>query len=136
MLRKARALARAVVGDSVSALMDEFMLGVEASADEEDWAESDNWVGRIVLKRQEKDEEHVYHILDGKMTRSDSKGPYVASIIMSVDTFLSIMDSALKGRGEQMWVRQYGAGHIVYQGDHWVVDSERFRKVLSRMGRK
>ena len=134
-LRKAKVLANAVLTDSVAEMVDEFMLQIEAGADDDDWEESDDWLGRLILRRRDGDEEFVYHIQDGKMVRSNSEGPYVASILMTVDTFLAVMDAAMKGRGEEMWVTKYGNGHIVYEGDRWVVDSERFRKVLKRMGR-
>ncbi len=134
-LRKAKAVANAVLTDSVAALVDEFMLQIEAGADDDDWQESDDWLGRLTLKRRDGNEDFVYHIQDGKMVRSNSQGPYVASILMTVDTFLEVMDAAMMGRGEEMWVEKYGHGHIVYVGDRWIVDSERFRKVLKRMGR-
>ena len=135
-LRRAKALASAVLGNSVAALVDEFMLQVEAGAEAEDWAESDDWVGRLVLKRKERDEDHVYHIQDGQMVRSESAGPYIASLTMTVQTFLDLMDAALKGKGEEMFVEKYGTSHIVFDGDRWVADSERFRMVLRRMGRR
>ena len=133
-LRKARALANAVLTDSVAQLVDEFMFQVQVVADEEDWAESDDWVGRLILKRREGNEEHVYHIQDGQMVRSASEGPYIASLMMTVDSFLELMDAAMKGRGEEMFASLYGTSRIVFDGERWVADSERFRMVLKRMG--
>ena len=127
--------AKAVLTGDVAELMDEFMLQIEANTEEEDWEDADNWIGRVTLKRQEGTQHFIYNVQDGKMVRTQSDGPYIASILMSVDTFLDVMEAALDGRGEEMWVRKYGAGHIVFQGDRWVADSERFRKILRRMGR-
>ncbi len=127
--------AKAVLTGDVAALMDEFMLHIEASTEDSDWEDSDDWIGRVTLKRKEGDQDFIYYVEDGHMVRSQSKGPYVASILMTVDTVLDVMDAALDGRGEDMWIRKYGAGHIVFQGSRWVADSERFRKILRRMGR-
>lgn len=127
--------AKALVTGDVAELMDAFMQQVEASAEDDDWAESDDWLGRVSLVRKEGQQDFVYYIKDGKMVRTQSEGPYIASILMTVDTFLDVMDAALSGSGEEMWTRKYGAGHIVFQGDRWVADSERFRKILKRMGR-
>lgn len=129
-----RAVKAVLTGD-VAALMDAFMLHVEAGTEDDDWEDTDNWLGRVTLKRQEGDQTFIYHVMDGKMVRTQSDGPYIASIVMSVQTFLDIMEAALQGKGEDMWVDKYGAGRIVFQGDRWVADSERFRKILRRMGR-
>ena len=53
---------------------------------------------------------------------------------MSDDTFLDLIDGAMKGHGEQTFAEKYAKHAIRYQGDQWVVDSERFRKVLKRIG--
>ncbi len=127
--------AKAVVAGDVAALMDAFMLQVEAGTQDDDWEDTDDWIGRVILKRQEGEQTFIYHVTDGKMVRTQSDGPYIASILMSVQTFLDLMDAALQGKGEDMWVSRYGAGRIVFQGDRWVADSERFRKILRRMGR-
>jgi hypothetical protein len=132
---RGKALVGAVATDSVAELVDEFMSSIAIAADEDDWEESEDWLARLTLKRRDGDENFIYHIQDGRMVRSEAEGPYVASILMTVDTFLEVMDAAMGGRGEEMWLDKYGHGHIVYQGDRWIVDSERFRKVLKKMGR-
>ncbi len=68
------------------------------------------------------------------MNHSDSEGPFVASIRMSVDTFLDLIDAALSHRGEEVFEQKYAARHISYDGERWIVDSERFRKVFRRLG--
>jgi hypothetical protein len=113
------------------------MAEVEQVADDEDWRESDGWVGRMVLWDGKGKQTYVYEIRDGKMRATDSTGPFVATITMSVDTFLDLIDSALggvSGRAELVFERKYAARHIAYEGERWIVDSERFRKVFRRMG--
>ncbi len=87
--------AKAVLTGDVAALMDEFMLHVAASAEDDDWEDTDDWIGRVTLKRQEGDQDFIYYVQDGKMVRTQSEGPYIASILMTVDTFLDVMDAAL-----------------------------------------
>jgi hypothetical protein len=121
----------------IAQLVDRFMAEVERVADDEDWRESDGWVGKMVLWDGKGKQTYVYEIRDGKMRATDSKGPFVATITMSVDTFLDLIDSALgdvSGRAELVFERKYAARHIAYEGERWIVDSERFRKVFRRMG--
>lgn len=121
----------------IARLVDRFMGEVERVADDEDWKESDGWVGRMVLWDGKGKQTYVYEIRDGKMQATESKGPFVATITMSVDTFLDLIDSALggvPGRAELVFERKYAARHIAYEGERWIVDSERFRKVFRRMG--
>jgi len=121
----------------IAQLVDRFMGEVERVADDGDWAESDGWVGCMVLGDDKGKQTYVYEIRDGKMQATDSPGPYVATITMSVDTFLDLIDAALSGvsgRGELVFERKYAARHIAYEGERWIVDSERFRKVFRRMG--
>jgi hypothetical protein len=121
----------------IAQLVDRFMAEVERVADDEDWRESDGWVGRMVLWDGKGKQTYVYEIRDGKMRPTESKGPFVATITMSVDTFLDLIDSALSGvsgRAELAFERKYAARHIAYEGERWIVDSERFRKVFRRMG--
>ena len=121
----------------IAHLVDRFMQQVELAADDEDWRESDGWVGRMVLKDPKGDQAYVYRIKDGKMVAADSQGPFVATIIMSVDTLLDLVDSALNrppGMAEDIFQRKYAQRYIAYQGERWIVDSERFRKVFRRLG--
>ncbi len=79
----------------------------------------------------------MYEMKDGKMRASDSTGPFVATITMSVDTFLDLVDVALpdsSGRAELAFKGKRAARHIAYEGERWIVDSEGFRKVFRRMG--
>jgi len=129
----------------VAQLVDRFMAQVELATDGDDWKEADGWVGRMVLwdgkaclsgERKGK-QTYVYHIKEGKMQPTESKGPFVATITLSVDTFLDLIDAALSGiagRAELVFERKYAARHMVYEGERWIVDSERFRKVFRRMG--
>jgi len=52
---------------------------------------------------------------------------------MSEDTFLDLVEGALHGRGEDVFAQKYASRAIRYRGDQWIVDSERFRKVLKRL---
>jgi len=121
----------------IAQLVDRFMAQVELAADGEDWKESDGWVGRMVLWDGKGKQTYIYQIKEGKMQPTDSKGPFVATITLSVDTFLDLIDAALSGiagKAELSFERKYAARHIVYEGERWIVDSERFRKVFRRMG--
>lgn len=118
----------------VSKLVNRFMAEVERVADDEDWRESDGWVGRMILWSPEGQQTYIYEIRDGKMHESQSQGPFVATIRMSVDTFLDMIDAALARRGEEVFEAKYAARHISYDGERWIVDSERFRKVFRRLG--
>ena len=119
----------------VEKLVHRFMAEVEQVADQDDWADADGWVGKMVLRDSDKgDRSYIYEIQNGKMLPSDSRGPYVATMSMSVDTFLDLTNAATRGQGEQTFQRKYAGKHIMYQGDQWIVDSERFRKVFRRLG--
>ncbi len=121
----------------IAQLVDRFMAEVERVADDRDWKESDGWVGRMVLWDGKGKQTYVYEIKDGKMRPTESQGPFVGTITMSVDTFLDLIDSALggiSGRAEMVFERKYAARHIAYEGERWLVDSERFRKVFRRLG--
>ena len=121
----------------IARLVDRFMAEVEQAAGDDDWTESDGWVGRIVLWDGEEKQTYVYQIKDGKMEPTEFQGPFVATVSMSVDTFLDLIDSALSGvpgRAELVFERKYAARHIAYEGERWIVDSERFRKVFRRIG--
>ncbi len=41
--------AKAVVTGDVAALMDAFMLQVEAGTQDDDWEDTDDWIGRVIL---------------------------------------------------------------------------------------
>lgn len=119
---------------SITYVVRKFMEQVEQVADDEDWAESDGWLGKMVITRpNEGDEAFVYEIKDGKMSLTVSGGPFTAVMKMSEKTFLDIIDAALGGQGEEMFMRKYAARHVAYDGAFWVVDSERFRKVFKRL---
>ncbi len=120
----------------IAMLVARFMAEVERVADAEDWKESDGWVGRILLQEGEGEgqQSYVYEIRDGKMHESDSEGPFVATIRMWVVTFLDLIEAALAHQGEAVFEAEYAAGHISYDGERWIVDSERFREVFKRLG--
>ncbi len=121
---------------TVALLVDRFMRRVEEVADDGDWAESDGWVGRMVLRDKDGDQVYVYAVKDGEMRKTtSSSGPFVATTTMSVKTFLDLMQAAVgKGSVEAVFQVAYGAGRIEYEGKRWIVDSERFRKVFRRLG--
>ena len=103
----------------------------------EDRENCDGSVGRLILCDDEGKRIYVYEMMEGKMRASDSTGPFVATITMSVDTFLDLVDAALpdvSGRAELAFKRKRAARHIAYEGERWIVDSEWFRKIFRRMG--
>lgn len=118
---------------NVEKVIDHFMQQVEQVTDDEDWAESDGWVGRMILWSKKGEQVHVYEIRDGKMRKSDSEGPFVSTVRMSVKTLVDLLNAAFAGRGDVVYVEKYHAGHITYDGGRWIVDSERFRKVFQRL---
>ena len=117
------------IGRLVSLLMEK----VAEVADENDWEESDGWVGKwtivgpanVIL---------VYEIRGGQFYETAEQQAYTGEVKMSEDTFLDLVDAALHGRGEQVFMEKYRKWHIEYFGERWLVDSERFRKVLKRLG--
>lgn len=116
--------------------VERFVAGVNQLAGE-DWKNSDGAVGRLILCDDEGKHTYVYKMKNGKLRASASTGPFVATITMSVDTFLDLIDSGLagvSGRAELVFERKYAARHIAYEGERWIVDSERFRKVFLRLG--
>lgn len=117
----------------IEALVDRFMKQVETGTDDEDWREADGWVGKMVLTDPKGIYEYTYVVANGKMEKSDSQGPFVAVVTMSAITFLDLLDAAFKGRADIVFERKYAARHIRYQGERWIVDSERFRKVFRRL---
>ena len=128
-------------GVKINAIVSRFMKRVAQVADDEDWAESDGWLGKMVIWMEDDpdgtkhpDETYVYAIRDGKMQLTTSRGPFVATMRMSRKTFLDILTAAFEGKGEEVFMEKYGAHHVAYDGGFWIVDSERFRKVFRRMG--
>ena len=119
----------------VGRLVDRFMALVTEVADGGDWAESDGWVGKMVLITAKGEQQYIYRVQDGKMTPTDSPGPYVAVMTMSTETFLDLIESAFEGTAEEVFEEKYARRHIDYRGERWIVDSERFRKVFKRIGR-
>lgn len=119
----------------IAQLVERFMAEVNRFADE-DWKKSDGWVGRLTLCDDEGKHTYVYEMKDGKMRASDSTGPFVAIITMSVDTFLDMVYAALSdvsSRAELAFKRKHSARHIACEGDRWILDSGRLRKVFQRM---
>jgi hypothetical protein len=82
----------------VERLVNIFMERVGNVADNEDWAESDGWVGQMVIQYPDRDSVHKYAIKeDSKFHPNDSQGPFVATIRMSVDTFIDLINAATSG---------------------------------------
>ena len=116
----------------IGRLVDILMGRVAEVADDEDWKESDGWIGKWTIVG-EQNIERVYAIRDGKFHASGEQEEYTGQVEMSEDTFLDLVDAALRGKGEDMFVDKYRKAAIRYRGDQWIVDSERFRKVLRRL---
>lgn len=117
----------------IEQLIDFLMQKVGEVASDEDWRESDGWVGKWTITGPE-DITKVYMIKDGQFHPASEQDQYTGQVDMSQDTFLDLVDAAIKGRGEEMFSRKYALHAIRYHGDQWIVDSERFRKVLKRIG--
>jgi len=101
-------------------------------ADDDDWKESDGWIGKWTIYG-EKNVTRIYAIKDGKFYPTGEHVEYTGQVEMSDDTFLDLVEGALHGRGEDVFAQKYAARAIRYRGDQWIVDSERFRKVLRRL---
>lgn len=117
----------------IGQLVDKLMNQVAHVADEEDWKESDGWIGKWTIYG-ENNITRIYSISNGKFYRIGEQEEYTGQVEMSEDTFLDLVDAALKGRSEELFVDKYRTAAIRYRGDQWIVDSERFRKVLKRLG--
>ncbi len=119
-------------GSKIGKLVDYLMSKMAEVADDEDWKESDGWVGKwtilgpIGITR-------IYEIHHGKFWPTSERQEYTGEVEMSEDTFLDLVDGALRGKGEDVFARKYASRAIRYRGDQWIVDSERFRKVLRRI---
>ena len=123
-------------GSKVEQLIDHFINQLSEVADDEDWQEADGWVGKwTILGGNEGDISRVYEIRDGRFSTTTPRQVYTGEVKMSQDTFLDIVAAALHGKGEEAFAEKYGKSRIRYEGEQWLVDSERFRKVLRRMGR-
>ena len=118
----------------IEGLINVLMAKVAEVAEEEDWKEADGWVGRWKITGDgEEDVERVYEIRDGCFLPSNPQQHYTGEVEMSADTFVDLVDAALHGRGEDVFAVKYAKKAIRYRGEQWVVDSERFRKVLRRL---
>lgn len=124
-----------VPGEStkIGRLVDILMAKVAEVADDDDWKESDGWVGKWTIYG-ENSITRIYTIKDGKFYPTGEHVDYTGQVEMSEDTFLDLVEGALHGRGEDIFAQKYAARAIRYRGDQWIVDSERFRKVLKRIG--
>jgi hypothetical protein len=117
----------------IAKLIDFFIGQLSEVAEEDDWKESEGWIGKwsiigpLGITR-------VYEIRKGKFYPSTEQATYTGQVEMSEDTFLDLIDGALHGKGEDVFAQKYAKHAIRYKGDQWIVDSERFRKVLRRLG--
>ncbi len=117
----------------IGQLVDHLMGKISEVADEEDWKESDGWIGKWKIVGPQ-GITRIYEIHHGHFHPTTPRPTYTGEVEMSEDTFLDLMDAALKGRGEDTFAQKYALHAIRYRGDQWIVDSERFRKVLKRLG--
>jgi len=120
-------------GSKIGKLMDVLMNRVAEVADDEDWKETDGWIGKWTIYG-ENNIERIYAVRNGRFYLISEQEEYTGQVEMSEDTFLDLVESALHGRGDEVFARKYAARAIRYRGDQWIVDSERFRKVLRRLG--
>lgn len=123
-----------VSGESskIGNLVDRLMAQMAEAADDEDWKESDGWVGKWTIIG-EPSTIRIYAVKDGKFHPTVEHAEYAGQVEMSEDTFLDLVEGALRGRGEDVFAQKYASRAIRYRGDQWIVDSERFRKVLRRL---
>jgi hypothetical protein len=117
----------------IGQLVDFLMSKVSEVADDEDWKESDGWIGKWSILGSQ-GITRIYAIRAGKFYPASPQESYTGEVEMSEDTFLDLMEGALHGRGEEVFAQKYAKHAIRYRGDQWIVDSERFRKVLKRLG--
>ena len=117
----------------IGKLVEFLMEKVAGVADDDDWQESDGWVGKWTIVGPT-NVTLVYEIRGGKFFETSEQERYTGEVRMSEDTFLDLVDGALHGRGEEVFLEKYRRWHIEYFGEQWLVDSERFRKVLKRLG--
>jgi len=110
------------------------MTKAAASADDEDWKEADGWVGKWTIVGAGGNIEKIYEIRDGQFHPTNPRETYIGEVKMSEDTFIDLARAALEGKAEEVFAAKYAKRAIEYYGDQWVVDSERFRKVLKRLG--
>ena len=116
----------------IGKLVDLLMTQVANVADDDDWKESDGWIGKWSILG-EKNITKIYSIRNGKFCAIGEQEEYTGQVEMSEDTFLDLVEGALHGKGEDVFAQKYAARAIRYRGDQWIVDSERFRKVLKRL---
>jgi hypothetical protein len=117
----------------IGQLVDFLMNKLGEVASDEDWKESDGWTGKWTIKGSNM-KPRVYMIQGGRFLPTTEREEYTGEVEMSEDTFLDLLDAALAGKGEEVFAEKYAHSHIRYRGQRWVVDSERFRKVLKRLG--
>jgi len=116
----------------IGRLVDMLMGKVAEVADDEDWKESDGWIGKWTIYGEDSIT-RIYSIKEGKFYPVGEQVEYTGQVEMSDDTFLDLVEGALHGHGEDVFAQKYAARAIRYRGDQWIVDSERFRKVLRRL---
>ena len=116
----------------IGKLVDLLMSKVAEVADGDDWKESDGWTGKWTILG-ENNITKIYSIHNGKFNPIGEMDEYTGQVEMSEDTFLDLVEGALHGKGEDVFAQKYASRAIRYRGDQWVVDSERFRKVLKRL---
>ena len=82
----------------ISRLVDRIMAEVErAAAGDEDWSECDDGVVRLILWDGKAMQTYIYQVKAGKIKPSDSRGPYMATVSMSVVTLLGLIPSIPPG---------------------------------------
>lgn len=115
-------------------LIDHLMSKIAEVADADDWKESEGWVGKWTILGPQ-GISRIYAIRDGKFHPTGTQQKYTGEVEMSEDTFLDLMAGAIHGEGEQVFAQKYAKHAIRYKGDQWIVDSERFRKVLKELSK-
>lgn len=117
----------------IAQLVDHFIERLSEVAEDEDWKESEGWVGKWTILGSQ-GITRILEIRRGKFYPVPAQPNYKGQVEMSEDTFIDLMGAALKHRGEEVFAEKYARHHIRYLGESWLVDSERFRKALRRLG--
>ena len=117
----------------IAQLVDHFIERLSEVAEDEDWKESEGWVGKWTILGPH-GITRILEIRKGKFYPIPEQPNYKGQVEMSEDTFIDLMAAALKGHGEEVFAKKYARYHIRYLGESWLVDSERFRKALRGLG--
>lgn len=117
----------------VDRLINHFLEKMSEQADPSDWKEADGWVGKWTITGKTT---RSYEVRGGRLCPTTEQESYTGQVEMSEDTFIDLIQAAMRGNIEEVFAQKYGRSHIIYKGEQWIVDSERFRKILRKAGKQ